>query len=737
MSERIEKAVKSPEGFFIVFLLVLELIFHVTRFGMTGAFILNKVFFATIVGAVIGLAVSALPALPGKILSAVFVCFFVLYYLVQLIYSSVFNNFFSLSATGGVADQALDYKSTILASVIKEIVPFLIYLIIMTASLIYIFKFSEFSRHVIMFYVFFSAFVATGIFYYIIILSVQGNDSNSPYAVFKTYSSLEMSIQKLGVLESMLRDGVYAIQSKGGDGNAGTDTGFDHEAIVKNEGNSPTGPNSKGELSEISVAKNDNDTLEAASKGDAASIGDAAAKGSAASSGDASKAADNTEEDTVENTEETTEVVKHKTYYAQVLDINLEDMSDITTNSSVLELNSYINSSFPTYSNDYTGMFEGYNLIFITAEGFDGFVIDKELTPELYKMSTKGFVFKNFYTPLWYGSTLGGEYANTTGLMPKNGGYLSMQKMGAQGNSMPFTLGNELEKQGYNVYAYHNNGYTYYDRHISRPYLGYENYKGVGNGLDYEKNGGGGMMWPQSDAFMEEITFDEFAGNEPFHVYYMTVSGHLQYNFGGNAMSAKNRDKVEELPYSEKTKAYIACQLEFELMMKQLNEDLEKKGIADKTLIVICGDHVPYDDMDIPNELAGRNLDSFECYRNSLIIYSASMETPVKVTKPCYSLDILPTVLNLMGLPYDSRMLVGKDILSDTPGMVIMPDGSFITESFRYSAVTGQATPEPGVDVTDTMIESTKSTVANRFRMAAAICELNYYKYVEELMEGN
>ena len=62
-------------------------------------------------------------------------------------------------------------------------------------------------------------------------------------------------------------------------------------------------------------------------------------------------------------------------------------------------------------------------------------------------------------------------------------------------------------------------------------------------------------------------------------------------------MSAKNRDRVENLKYSDKTKAYIACQLEFELMLEELNADPEKAGLADKTLIVICGDHVPYNDM--------------------------------------------------------------------------------------------------------------------------------------------
>ena len=529
-------------------------------------------------------------------------------------------------------------------------------------------------------------------FYYFIILSVQGDDKNSPSEILKNYSSVEMSVEKLGVTETMLRDGLYAVMHINKSAGADTDTGFEHEAYVAS-------------TEEVTEAVTEEVTETA------------------------------TESDASVTEEETEQEVKM--YSAQVLPVDLGRMSEITTNESVLQLNSYINSATPSYTNDYTGMFEGYNLILITAEGFDGYVIDRKRTPELYKMSHDGFVFKNFYTPLWYGSTLGGEYANLTGLMPKNGGYLSMQRVGQHGNSMPFTLGNELKNEGYNVFAYHNNGYTYYDRHISRPYFGYDNFVGVGNGLPYEKNQGGNMMWPQSDAFMEESTFSEYASSEPFHVYYMTVSGHLEYDFGGNAMAKKNEDKVKDLYYSQTTKAYIACQMEFELMMEELNRDLEEAGIADKTLIVICGDHIPYDNMEIPNELAGSYLDrTFECYRNSLIIYSASMEEPIKVDKVCSSLDILPTVLNLMGLPYDSRMLVGRDIMSDSLGLVIMHDGSFIADGFRYNASTGEVISRGG-KVSDSELENLKSTVSNRFRMADAICELDYYKYVEQLMEGN
>ena len=699
MREKTGEAVRSPECFFAVFLLLIETIFHIRRFGGLSINLFNKVYFAVVIALVLGYVISLLPRKAGKIVSAVLVVILSIYFLVQLIYSSVFANYFSLSATGGVANQALDYKSTIAASVVKEIIPFLLIVVVMIAALLYIFKWSDFEKHGFTTYIVMAGVIITVGFYYFIILSVQGDDKNSPSAILKNYSSVEMSVEKLGVTETMIRDGVYAVMHINKSDGADTDTGFEHEAYVASTEELPAEAGTGAATEEVTEAP-------------------------LASEADASGTEEETEQEV-------------KMYSAQVLPVDLGRMSEITTNESVLKLNSYINSSTPTYTNDYTGMFGGYNLIFITAEGFDGYVIDKKRTPELYKMSHNGFVFKNFYTPLWYGSTLGGEYANLTGLMPKNGGYLSMQMVGQRGNTMPFTLGNELKNQGYNVYAYHNNGYTYYDRNISRPYFGYENFVGVGNGLPYEKTQGGSMMWPQSDAFMEESTFSEYASEEPFHVYYMTVSGHLEYDFGGNAMAKKNEDKVKDLYYSQTTKAYIACQLEFELMMEELNADLEKAGIADKTLIVICGDHIPYDNMEIPNELAGSYLDrTFECYRNSLIIYSASMEEPIKVDKVCSSLDILPTVLNLMGLPYDSRMLVGRDIMSDSPGLVIMHDGSFIADGFRYNASTGEVISRGG-KVSDSELENLKSTVSNRFRMADAICELDYYKYVEQLMEGN
>ena len=730
----IEKAARSPEGFFAVFLAVTEIIFSLFKFSFNIVFLGNKVFFAVIVGFFLGMIASLIPTKISRIISIVLSSLYVIYLLIQLIYSSVFKNYWSLSATGGFANQAFDYKKTILLSIGKEIIPFLLIIILLAFNIYCILFWIDYSIHKWEMYLLHVFIMGAGITYFIIAVSLQGEDKNSPKSLIRTYSSVELSVQKLGLVETMMRDGVYLIFEKDKTLAGTADTGFEYEAVVPVEDSEngyyymvPADEESDTDK-EQNKNKDEKDNIDKSEKEN-----ESAGKKEAAKNDKAVGSVKDNKKEKSQNKKDSTESQEQEAYKPHKLDINLSMMNSITTNSSVIELTNYIASTQPTFTNKYTGMFEGYNLIFITAEGFDGYVIDKDLTPELYKMSRNGFYFTNFYTPLWYGSTLGGEYANLTGLMPKGSGDLSMQKVGEQKGTMPFCLGNELKEKGYYVCAFHNNEYDYYDRDISRPCIGYDNYIGVYNGLEYEQDENGTFVWPQSDLFMEQHTFSKYCDSSPFHVYYLTVSGHLNYDFYGNAMSEKNRDKVRELPYSEKTRAYIACQLEFEYMLEALNKDLTKKGIADKTLIVICGDHVPYNDMEIVDELAGTTLDSFDRYRNTLIIYSASMDRPVRVDKPCSSLDILPTVLNLMGLEFDSRMLVGRDIFSDEQALVIMQDGSFITDKYRYNALTGEISNNGDYNVSDVELSSKLSIVSNRFRMADAICDLDYYSYIVRL----
>ena len=352
-------------------------------------------------------------------------------------------------------------------------------------------------------------------------------------------------------------------------------------------------------------------------------------------------------------------------------------MAEGEKDKTVKAMHEYFGSVEPTEKNSKTGIFKGKNLIFITAESFTDFAVDPVYTPTLYKLQTEGYTFTNFYNPIWGVSTLDGEYVNLQGLVPKPGVW-SMKE--SSKNSLPFTLGNQLRKEGYQTKAYHNHSIYYYDRNISHPNLGYD-FSGQDGGYHFKNT------WPESDLEMIDkttsdfLTADEDGEIQPFHVYYLTVSGHMNYNFYGNDMASKNEEAVKDLDMSEPCRAYMACNIELDRALGLLLARLEEAGELDNTVIAIAGDHYPYGlSEENISEFRGHEIDTeYEMYESTFILWSMGME-PEKVDKVCSNMDILPTLSNMFGLEYDSRLLMGRDIFSDSEGFVVFKDKDWISE---------------------------------------------------------
>lgn len=432
-------------------------------------------------------------------------------------------------------------------------------------------------------------------------------------------------------------------------------------------------------------------------------------------------------------------VEEEPVYVPNQLDINLETLAGLADGKKTNWLVEYFQTEQPTYTNEYTGIFEGYNLIFLTAEGFSTYAINEELTPTLYRLANSGFVFNNYYVPLWQTSTSDGEYINCTGLIPD--GQFSMRKSGA--NSMPFALPGYFGKEGVRSFAYHNNSLSYYDRYKTHPNLGYV-FKAAKSGSLSETEYADWLFemenpnnWPQSDLEMVYSTAPEYLGLNRFNIYYMTISGHMNYNFAGNKMSRKNKDAVAHLEMSENAQAYIACHIELDKALEDLLYQLEEAGQLDKTVICLSADHYPYAMTEEEyNELAGRPLtEGQDKFRNTLILWNAGMEDePVYIDKACGSMDLLPTLLNLFGFEFDSRLYAGRDIFSDREGMVIFNDRSFVTDSVIYSKANGTTwlTNEDGSfripeDQQEAYLDAMKNEVKRRYNFSAYILQEDYY----------
>lgn len=413
-----------------------------------------------------------------------------------------------------------------------------------------------------------------------------------------------------------------------------------------------------------------------------------------------------------------------------VLDIDFDKLISEEKDDMVKSMHEYFKSVMPTKQNEYTGIFKGKNLIYITAEGFDKIAVNKELTPTLYKLVNNGFVFENYYQPLFSVSTSDGEYMVMNSLIPKEGVWSFYRSSNIY---MPFGLGNVFKREGYSpVNAYHDHTYTYYSRDESHPNLGFDKYVGCGNGLEKLMNC---KVWPESDIEMIDATINDYIDSDKFMTYYMTVSGHLNYTFTGNSMSYKNRELVKDLSYSEHIKAYLAANIELDRALEKLLIYLEDNKKLDDTVIVISPDHYPYGlKTSELNEISDTDRsDKFEMFHTSLIIYNSEMKENVKVSKYVSSIDVLPTVYNLFGIEYDSRLMMGRDALSDSEGLVMLSDRSFINENGSYNSITGEYKSFKS-DVSNEYVDNMNFEVYQKFTMSSLLLYekngvyLDYYR---------
>ena len=106
------------------------------------------------------------------------------------------------------------------------------------------------------------------------------------------------------------------------------------------------------------------------------------------------------------------------------------------------------------------------------------------------------------------------------------------------------------------------------------------------------------------------------------------------------------------------------------------------------------------------------------------------MEEPVIIDKVSSSMDIMPTISNLFGLEYDSRLFPGRDILSDSDPLVILSNQSFITDKVMYNSVTKEVTNLTNEEVSREYIEEMVQIVKNKFLISENILDLDYYRHV-------
>lgn len=680
--------------FFPLAFIYMELLFHIAIYGSAGSSILHPLTFALACGLTLSALTSFWHRYANAAIAYLLWSIFTIYYIAQFVYYKIFRTFLSLVSIGGAQD-AMNFR-TVLFSALRSnwyiIVLFLLPLICLIIMNRFWFSFGRcrigqkpgvLRAVLVQLGISAAAWVLA-----ICILAVHGTAAYTPYALFHGRYVLELSMNKLGVMVT---------------------TGRDCVTMVTQSSQSKT-----FELADI--GDNQSDAQTAASDINAASA-DETDFSSASQTGGSDQAAGSTQAD-------------EPVYVPQVDEsIDFQSLYNQTDDEELKSLTAYFSGVQPTYTDEYTGMFEGYNVVFVTAESLSTYGISREATPTLYKIYYEGFEFTNFYNPLWYHSTIDGEYTNCLSQYPAS----SKWSFEASADTyQPYALGNMLNAQGYKSYGYHDFDATYYDRTRTHPNMGYTTFKAIGAGLDIPDH----VMY--SDLECMEAVYGDFIQDDKFNMYFMSFSGHLPYNYDNQYICMINREGAENVlskkGYSDEAIAYVAAQMELDKALEFLMDKLEETGKLDNTLFIVAPDHYPYGLSDgTYNELAGKDIenDDFELHHNQFGIWSSSMEKPVVVDKLCSSVDILPTVLNLLGADFDSRLLAGRNILSDSDELVIFADQSFMTDKVRYDASTGETSYfVPESQIPDGYVDQMIEEVENRLYISDEMINTDYFSFV-------
>ena len=401
-------------------------------------------------------------------------------------------------------------------------------------------------------------------------------------------------------------------------------------------------------------------------------------------------------------------------------DTSWNELMQADDNDERKKIDQYLMSRTVTDYNDHTGMFQDYNVVYVMIEAFDYMAIDPQLTPTLYKMKEEGWDFTHHYTPKFSCATGESEFVSEISLVPMSDVCTPNQWASNDWQNSIFNL---FEHAGYYTSAYHNWIDEYYDRRILYSQSGCEAYLNYDD-LNYTRLWG----W-QSDLEMMELTIPYWINQDRFFSLYVTTSTHFPYDQGSelgnrylNEVSAVHPD------YPLLVQRYISKAIELDKSMAYLLSQLEEAGKLDNTLIVLFADHHPLETpLQILADYGGQEADrlnGFDEDRTPFILYTPSMK-PEKLERFNSTFDILPTVVNLIGLDYDPRIYVGSDYFDPASKLVIFPNGSWITDNGSYYASDDTHDDTLGQEE----IDARNLEVQNLFTISRMIYDSDYFHY--------
>ena len=375
------------------------------------------------------------------------------------------------------------------------------------------------------------------------------------------------------------------------------------------------------------------------------------------------------------------------------------------------------------YTNDYTGIFQGKNVIVIHAESIQQFVIGmsfngEELTPNLNKLASESIYFDNFYSQVSVGTSSDAEFTSLTSLMPTNTGTAFVSYFDRTYVSMPSLLSDK----GYYAFVMHAKIANFWNRDLMYASLGYQRFYSKDD-YDIDEVVGLGLsdtsFFRQSVEKLKEIN----EMGKPYYGTLIMLSNHTPF-IDSAAMTDYEVDMKEEVtledgtvttvshPYMEGTKLgqYLKSVHYADQALGEFINMLESEGLLENTVLVLYGDHDARLDINDyvrlynydpetnsilnPDDPDYINFDEYQYELNRKVPFMIwSSETKEKLHKTVSDVmgmyDVMPTLGNMLGVY--NKYALGHDIFQiGSNNIVVFPNGNWVTNSIYYNAQKGE-----------------------------------------------
>ncbi|MCH4010395.1 MAG: LTA synthase family protein [Companilactobacillus sp.] len=381
-------------------------------------------------------------------------------------------------------------------------------------------------------------------------------------------------------------------------------------------------------------------------------------------------------------------------YIVKYLGLNAFNVYDVvkTTKTNAVKAQSkssdldsikkYMKDNYATPNAEYTGVAKGKNVFVIHLESFQQYLIDykwdgQEVTPNLNKIYHENdtLSFDNFFNQVGQGKTADAELMLENSLF----GLPEGAAMVTDGTSNTFQAAPAiLDQKGYTTASFHGDVPSFWNRDNTYKSWGYD-YFFSSNYYKEKKdyNVGYGM---KDKIFLRDSAQYVQQLPQPFYAKLITVTNHYPYTLDKKNQSISKTDTGDST-----VDGYVQTAHYLDQAIGEFMDWLKATGLDKNSMVVFYGDHYGISDnhKKAMSKITGiKNFNDFDNAQYQRVPFMVHMDGLKGGVNHTYGgeIDVLPTLLNLLGIKDNDMIQFGSDLLSPEHSQIVaFRNGDFVS----------------------------------------------------------